>query len=183
MVLSRALELFRRTHIPSSPKTTFNVGVISGGTSVNSIPESVSMRVDIRSISSTEVDRLENALREALEQAIKGESPYRHNGHGPLLSYEMKLIGSRPAARLKSESRMLAAIQAVDGYLGNKSRIQRASTDANIPISMGYEAFAIGAGGSGGGAHTLNEWYDSSGRELGLRRILLTLLLLAGARE
>ncbi|MGE0406936.1 MAG: M20/M25/M40 family metallo-hydrolase, partial [Candidatus Korobacteraceae bacterium] len=183
MVLSRALELFRRTHIPSSPKTTFNVGVISGGTSVNSIPESVSMRVDIRSVSSTEVDRLERALRDALDQAIKGESPYsggRRNGN---LQYEMNLIGSRPAARLKTDSRMLTAIRAVDSFLGNKARMQRASTDANIPISLGYEAFAIGAGGSGGGAHTVQEWFDAGGREFGLKRILLTALMLAGVRE
>jgi tripeptide aminopeptidase len=183
MVLSRALELFRHTHIPSSPKTTFNVGVIGGGTSVNSIPESVSMRVDIRSVSSTEVDRLERALREALEQAIKGESPYVGGRRSGNLSYEMKLIGSRPAARLRPDSHMLAAIRAVDGFLGNKARMQRASTDANIPISLGYEAFAIGAGGSGGGAHTVHEWYDANGREFGLKRILLTALLLAGTGE
>jgi acetylornithine deacetylase/succinyl-diaminopimelate desuccinylase-like protein len=180
MVLARALEVFRRTHIPSSPKTTFNVGVISGGTSVNSIPESVSMRVDIRSVSSSEVDRLERALREALEQAIKGESPYVGGRRSGNLSYEMELIGSRPAARLRPDSHMLAAIRAVDGFLGNKARMQRASTDANIPISLGYEAFAIGAGGSGGGAHTIHEWYDANGREFGLKRILLTTLLLAG---
>jgi acetylornithine deacetylase/succinyl-diaminopimelate desuccinylase-like protein len=183
MVLSRALEIFRRTHIPASPKTTFNVGVISGGTSVNSIPESVSMRVDIRSVSSSEVDRLERALREALEQAIQGESPYIGGRRSGNLSYEMKLIGSRPAARLKADSQMLAAIRAVDAFLGNKARVQRASTDANIPISLGQEAVAIGAGGSGGGAHTLHEWYDATGREFGLKRILLTVLLLAGISE
>ncbi len=183
MVLSRALEIFRRTHIPSSPKTTFNVGVISGGTSVNSIPQSVSMRVDIRSVSSGEVDRLERALREALEQAIQSESPYIGGRRSGNLSYEMVLIGSRPAARLKPDSPMLAAVRAVDGFLGNKARVQRASTDANIPISLGYEALAIGAGGSGGGAHTLHEWYDASGREFGLQRILLAALLLGGSGE
>ena len=138
------------------------------------------MRVDIRSVSSSEVDRLERALREALEQAIKGESPYVGGRRSGNLSYEMELIGSRPAARLRPDSHMLAAIRAVDGFLGNKARMQRASTDANIPISLGYEAFAIGAGGSGGGAHTIHEWYDANGREFGLKRILLTTLLLAG---
>ena len=69
----------------------------------------------------------------------------------------------------------------MDAFLGNNAQIQRASTDANIPISLGLEAIAIGGGGTGGGAHTLQEWFDCKGRELGLKRILLTLLLLANA--
>src|SRR5581483_3362602 len=183
MVLADALEIFRRTPIPSTPKTTFNVGVISGGTSVNSIPESASMRVDIRSIASEQVERLERALRDALEQAVNEESRNAGGKRAAGLTYEMKLIGSRPAARLSPDSRMLAVIHAVDEFLGNKARVQRASTDANIPISLGHEALAIGAGGSGGGAHTIHEWYDATGRELGLKRILLTVLTLAGVRE
>ncbi len=183
MVLSRALEIFRRTPIPTTPKTTFNVGVISGGTSVNSIPESVSMRVDIRSISAEQVDRLERALREALESAVREESTFTGLMRNHDIGYEMKMIGSRPAARLKSDSHLLSTLHAVDGFLGNKARQQRASTDANIPISLGYEAFAIGAGGSGGGAHTVSEWYDAAGREIGLKRILLTTLLLAGMSD
>jgi hypothetical protein len=67
----------------------------------------------------------------------------------------------------------------VDAHLGNRAKVQRASTDANIPISLGREAVAIGAGGSGGGAHTLQEWFDTTGRELGLRRILLLVLAMA----
>ena len=67
--------------------------------------------------------------------------------------------------------------------IANTARLQRASTDANIPLSQGREAVAVGAGGTGGGAHTLQEWYDPTGRELGLRRILLALLTLAGAHE
>jgi hypothetical protein len=78
---------------------------------------------------------------------------------------------------------MLQVIRAVDAQLGNVAQIQRASTDANIPLSLGREAVAIGGGGSGGGAHTLQEWFDSTGRDLGLKRILLTLLALAGVRE
>jgi di/tripeptidase len=89
------------------------------------------------------------------------------------------LIGNRPAAELKAQSRILAIVQAADQQLGNSSRLQRASTDANIPLSQGREAVAIGAGGSGGGAHTMHEWYDPSNRELGLKRILLTALAMA----
>jgi hypothetical protein len=78
---------------------------------------------------------------------------------------------------------VLKVIRAVDAELGNIAQIQRASTDANIPLSLGREAIALGAGGSGGGAHTLQEWFDCNGRDLGLRRILLTMLALAGVGE
>jgi di/tripeptidase len=74
-------------------------------------------------------------------------------------------------------------MQAVDAQLNNNSRIQRASTDANIPISMGLEAVSIGTGGTGGGAHSLNEWYDPTNRDAGLKRVLLAVLTLAGVAE
>jgi tripeptide aminopeptidase len=96
------------------------------------------------------------------------------------LSLEIVLIGNRPAGELDPNSRILQAIRAVDSFLGNSAHVQRASTDANIPLSIGREAIAIGGGGSGGGAHTLQEWFECNGRELGLKRILLTLLVLAG---
>jgi hypothetical protein len=67
--------------------------------------------------------------------------------------------------------------------LGNKARVHRASTDANIPLSLGGEAISIGAGGTGGGAHTMQEWYDPAGRDVGLKRVLLTVLALAGVPE
>jgi tripeptide aminopeptidase len=186
VALARAIQSFSQVSIPSLPKTTFNIGVIRGGTSVNSIPESVSMRVDIRSTSMAEMERLEAALRYALERAVLDEteaselriaSPRRFSG----LSHEIIPIGSRPAGELEPGARILQVIRAVDGHLGNTAQIQRASTDANIPLSLGREAIAIGGGGSGGGAHTLQEWFDCNGRELGLKRILLTLLALAGA--
>jgi tripeptide aminopeptidase len=188
LVLARTIQTFSQTSLPSSPKTTFNVGVIRGGTSVNSIPESASMRVDIRSTSMAEMERLEAALRRALEQAIEAESDAsdrrtssQRRASG--LSYEIVPIGNRPAGELDANARILKVIRAVDAHLGNAAQIQRASTDANIPLSLGREAIAIGGGGVGGGAHTLQEWFDCSGRELGLKRIFLTLLALAGVSE
>jgi tripeptide aminopeptidase len=71
-------------------------------------------------------------------------------------------------------------LRAADEFVGNHSRLERSSTDANIPLSMGIDAIAIGAGGNGGGAHSLQEWYDPVGRETGLKRALLTLLEVAG---
>ncbi len=93
----------------------------------------------------------------------------------------MVVIGDRPGGELDSNARILQIARAVDAHLGNNAHVQRASTDANIPISMGREAIAIGAGGSGGGAHTLQEWFDTTGRELALQRILLIVLCLAEA--
>ncbi len=186
MVLARAIRSFAQTPVPSSPKTTFNIGVIRGGTSVNSIPESASMRVDIRSTSMVEMQRLEHALRASIDQAVEEES--RMSGSRSQrrtfgLSSEVVVIGNRPAGELDGNARILQIVRAVDTHLGNVAQIQRASTDANIPLSLGREAIAIGGGGSGGGAHTLQEWFDCSGRELGLKRILLTILALAGAAE
>jgi tripeptide aminopeptidase len=191
LVLARAIQTFAQTPISPSPKTTFNIGVIRGGTSVNSIPQSASMRVDIRSTSVHEMERLERALRLALERAIEEESQAFEEGSqrrkaGPRnagLSTEVVPIGNRPAGELDSTARILRIIRAVDAHLGNSAQVQRASTDANIPLALGREAIAIGGGGSGGGAHTLQEWFDCNGRDLGLKRILLTLLALAGVSE
>ncbi len=186
LALSRAIELFSHTPVPASPKTTFNVGVIRGGTSVNSIPESASMRVDLRSTSMAEIDRLERAMRDSLDRAIAAEN-YTAAQHGvrkpQRVQSEVVEIGNRPAGELARESRLFKVIHAVDSQLGNAAQVQRASTDANIPLSLGREAIAIGGGGAGGGAHTLQEWFDCNGRELGLRRILLTMLTLSGAGE
>src|ERR1019366_1017886 len=186
IALSRAIEVFSQTPVPASPKTTFNVGVIRGGTSVNSIPESASMRGDLRSTSMAEIDRLERALRIALDQAVASENRAvaQHGTRRPqVIQSEVVEIGNRPAGELAPEARLLKVIRAVDAQLGNTAQVQRASTDANIPLSLGREAIAIGAGGSGGGAHTLQEWFDCNGRELGLRRILLTMLTLSGVGE
>jgi tripeptide aminopeptidase len=183
VTLARAIDLFSRTPIPSSPpRSAFNIGAISGGTSVNSIPESASMKVDLRSSSPSDIDRLEKALRDALNKAVSDYHP-TPNHRFANLSYDATLIGNRPAATLKPEARITAVIRAVDVQLGIVSRVMCASTDANIPLSLGREAIAIGAGGAGGDAHTLHEWFDPANRELGLRRILLSALLLSGPSE
>ena len=124
-------------------------------------------------------------LRRAVEQAIAnetrtaaGRNPHRRQQE---LTAEVRVIGSRPAGELRQDSNLLRVVRAVDSHVGNTAQIQRASTDANVPLSLGREAIAIGAGGKGGGAHTLQEWFDPTARELGLYRILLIVLALAGA--
>ena len=180
VALARVIDRFTRVPVPRAPKTTYNIGIISGGTSVNSIPESATMRVDTRSASLEELDRLERALHEAVDEVIPELTGRKRQ---ELLTAEVRIIGNRPAADLPAESQLLKAIRAVDAQLNNTARIQRASTDANVPLSLGREALAIGAGGSGGGAHTIHEWYDPAGRDLGLKRILLLTLALTGVSE
>ena len=186
VVLARAIYAFAQTPVPSSPKTTFNIGVIRGGTSVNSIPESASMRVDIRSTSMAEMERLEANLRFAIDAAIEETQANTRTNlakHPHKLDAEIIAIGNRPAGELDANARVLKIIRGVDAHIGNTSQVQRASTDANVPLSLGREAIAIGGGGTGGGAHTLQEWFDCNGRELGLKRILLSLLALTGVSE
>jgi acetylornithine deacetylase/succinyl-diaminopimelate desuccinylase-like protein len=183
VILAQAIDLFARSPVPQEPKTTFNIGVIEGGTSVNTIPETASMKVDMRSASAAELDRLEKSLRESLARATGDLRAAGGEGRRMgSVSYELKIIGERPAADLPPDARILEVMRAVDAHLRIASRSQRASTDANIPLSLGHEAVAIGAGGSGGGAHTLHEWYDPANREIGLRRILLALLALTGVQ-
>lgn len=180
VALARIIDRFSQTSVPAAPKTTFNIGIIHGGTSVNSIPESATMRVDTRSASVEQLDRLERALREAVKQGASDTSGRKKQS---ALSAEVRVIGDRPAADLPTDAHLLKIIRAVDAQLNNTARIQRASTDANIPLSLGREAIAIGSGGGGGGAHTMNEWYDPAGRELGLKRILLLTLSLCGVSD
>jgi tripeptide aminopeptidase len=182
VLLSRALARFSEGEVPESPRTTFNIGVIHGGTSVNSIPESATARVDLRSASKQELQRLEERLRECVHEAWSEEA-LSHRGGEPRVRFAIESIGDRPAAELPNDARILKVIRAVDAHLGIKSIPRLASTDANVPLSLGKEATTIGAGGDGGGAHTLREWFDCTNRDLGLKRILLTLLALTGVHE
>lgn len=182
--LGRGIARFVASKVPETPRTSFNIGEIEGGTSVNSIPSSAHMKVDLRSESETELATLEGQLRDAVKIGIDEEmSAARERGmagSASLLNLKINVLGVRPAGELSENSPLLAALTAADNQLGNRSRKERSSTDANIPLSMGIPAISIGAGGRSGGAHTLDEWYDPTGRELGLQRVALTVLTLAG---
>ncbi|HET9839514.1 MAG TPA: M20/M25/M40 family metallo-hydrolase [Candidatus Angelobacter sp.] len=182
VLLSRALARFSEIPIPESPRTTFNIGVISGGTSVNSIPESATARVDLRSASMEELQKLEDRLRECVAEAWN-EAPLSYRAGESRVTLAIESIGDRPAAELPANSRVLQFVRAVDKHLRIESFPRLASTDANVPLSLGIEATTIGAGGDGGGAHTLREWFDCTHRDLGLKRILLVLLALTGVHE
>jgi tripeptide aminopeptidase len=178
--LVRGSVRFINTKVPVSPRTTFNLGQIEGGTSVNSIPFEAKLKVDLRSEDEDEITRMENALRDCIAAGVRDEMDNSRDRSRGKLEWKINLIGSRPGGDLPADSALLAALRSADDSVGNKSRNERSSTDANIPLSMGIEAIAIGAGGNGGGAHSLQEWYEPTGRELGLKRVLLTVLGVSG---
>jgi acetylornithine deacetylase/succinyl-diaminopimelate desuccinylase-like protein len=174
--MAAALAAVARTPLPEKPSTTLNLGTIHGGTSVNSIPESATASIDFRSTSPDELLRLEVALHRAVEDAVDQTNAaakqlaLRNRGS---LTYDITKIGDRPAAQLASDSPILETLRAVDRHLGISTDLRLGSTDANIPIALGIPSLSMGAGGDGGGAHTLSEWYSDKNREIGLRRILL----------
>ena len=183
--LAAALAGLMKTPIPEAPRTTMNLGTILGGTSVNSIPESAVATIDFRSTSTDELVRLEVALHRAVEDAVElANTDARSSAARGKLVFTISKIGDRPAAQLPDDSPALDALRAVDRRLEIKTTVRLGSTDANVPLSLQIPALSVGAGGEGGGAHTLGEWYSSKHRELGLKRaLLLTLAMLDWAAE
>jgi acetylornithine deacetylase/succinyl-diaminopimelate desuccinylase-like protein len=173
--LCRAVAMFAEARLDSGPKSSVNVGLIEGGSGVNAIAQSARAKVDIRSESNGRMDDLVELLNSSVETARDQEN---QRASGPRVTVKTREIGSRPAAALSENAPILQYVRAVDAHLGIRSRVDCSSTDANIPLSMGIPAVAIGAGGVGGGAHTSGEWYSPEGRDLGLKRILLTLLMM-----
>jgi acetylornithine deacetylase/succinyl-diaminopimelate desuccinylase-like protein len=175
--LARTIAYFTEHRFPGngSPRSSYNFGIIEGGTSINSIPSQARTKVDIRSESAAKIDEIAGLLTGAVERALESENDRATGGK---VTGKIKEIGSRPGGRLCDDAAILQYIRAVDAHLGIRSHLDCASTDANIPLSLGLPAISIGAGGQGGGAHTSQEWFHPEGRELGLKRILLTLLAL-----
>lgn len=173
--LCRAVALFSETRLDGGPKSAFNVGLIEGGSSINAIPQTARAKVDIRSEDNARMDGLVEVLTSAAERARDVENQRASSGR---VAMKMREIGSRPAAALPEGSPIVQYIRAVDAHLGIRSHLDTSSTDANIPLSLGIPAVAIGAGGAGGGAHTTQEWYRPEARDLGLKRLLLTFLLM-----
>jgi tripeptide aminopeptidase len=177
--LSRLITMFSEQQAndatPPGARTSFNFGIIEGGSSINSIPSMARAKLDIRSESSDRMDELVSLLTSSVEQALQIENKRASGGK---LTAKIREIGVRPGGRLPEDAPLLTFLHEVDSYLGIRSRLDCASTDANIPLSMGMTAVSIGAGGQGGGAHTASEWFHPEGRDLGLKRIFLTLCLL-----
>ena len=179
--IARAIALFTDKAVEvtfGDPRTTFNFGIIEGGSSINSIPSEARTKIDLRSEDGTRIDRLVAQLTSSVERAVELENALSNGGRA---SVRLREIGSRPSGALPDDAPILEYVRAVDAHLGIRSYLDCSSTDANVPLSMGLPALSIGAGGLGGGAHTHGEWYSPEGRETGLQRILLLLCMLLSA--
>lgn len=173
-LLARILAELSRVSLPELPRTTLSVGRIAGGTSINSIPSSAEALLDLRSTDPAHLqgtaDHILSLARASLAESNAALAPH------PAATLQVDLVGNRPAADLPADSPLLRTVAAVDRHLGLRTELRLGSTDANLPLSLGIPAIALGTGGTAGGIHTTAEWYDPSGREMALRRILLTLL-------
>jgi acetylornithine deacetylase/succinyl-diaminopimelate desuccinylase-like protein len=159
-------------------RCSYNFGIIEGGASVNSIPSSARAKLDLRSEDPALLEEIASLLTPAVERSLQHSN---RTGNGERLNAKIKELGSRPGGKLPEHSALLRTIEAVDSYLHIRARVDCASTDANVPLSLGMPAISIGAGGQGGGAHTPQEWYQPDRREIGLKRIFLVLAALASS--
>lgn len=170
--LARAVNLMTEAKLPRKPRTTLSVGVIHGGTSVNAIPSSARAKVDVRSLDDREIDRVSGIVEEAARMAVLAEN---RRANDRLTRFQIREIGSRPAAPELPRNPIADCFRAVDDHLRITSTFDCASTDANVPLAAGVPTVAVGSGGRGGNTHAPGEWYDPQGRELGLRRLILAL--------
>jgi len=177
--LGRAIARFASYPAPLAPRTSYNVGIIEGGSSVNAIPERASMLVDMRSVSSDEIGKLEAYLRRVVEVAAREENSQRSMS-GTSLTCEFEQVGDRPSGETPVNSSLVHAAIECSRALGIEPRLDCSSTDSNIPISLGIPAITLGVGGISSNCHSLTEWYEPTGRELGIKRLLLLTGALAG---
>ena len=178
--MGRAIAAISDFQVPALPKTTFNVGVVSGGTSVNTIPAAASLLMDMRSDSDSELEHLTQSFFHAVEQAVEDENR-RWPPQQPQVKAEIAVKGVRPAGTQPPDCPIVTAALEAARMLGIRAELRyESSTDANIPISLGIPAIAVGRGGREGGIHTVHEWFEPVEAWLGPQRDLLLLLLLAG---
>jgi acetylornithine deacetylase/succinyl-diaminopimelate desuccinylase-like protein len=188
--LGRAVEKIARFEAPKEPKTTFNVGRIEGGASVNAIADSAWMEVDLRSESAAELARIDAAFKRAVQTALEEENARTLSVPTlsvptlsvPTLSVEVKPVGQRPAGEQPAEAPIVQTALAADAVLGATSNLRASSTDSNLPISLGIPAITIGGGGQGNGAHSLDESFDTTDSHLGTQRALLIALGIVGVK-
>jgi acetylornithine deacetylase/succinyl-diaminopimelate desuccinylase-like protein len=165
--------------LPGEPRTTLSVGRIGGGMSVNSIPDSAWLEVDLRSTSADHLDRFERVIRELAQLAADEENARRALG-ARTLGITIERIGSRPCGETPAEHDLVRCAAEATRLVGREPELALASTDANAAIANGIPAIAIGAGGNGGDAHTLDEWFDNQHGRIGVARALTILVAAAG---
>ena len=177
--LGRAIAKIAELQTPAEPRTTFTVGTVSGGTSVNAIAAEARMAVDMRSNSTEELLKLEERLLGLVKEAVVDENKRWNTDK---ISVEIKMIGDRPAGIVAEDSPIVQASQRAITVLTRAPRVTFAgsSTDSNLAMSLGIPAVTIGGGGEGGNWHSRNEWYKPVDAWLGPQNALLTTLVLTG---
>ncbi|WP_438318048.1 M20/M25/M40 family metallo-hydrolase [Sporosarcina sp. FA9] len=180
--LGRAIAKVSSLETPTNPKTTFNVGLITGGTSVNSIAEVGEMIIDLRSNSQEELLNLEKQVIDIINLAADEEN--LRWGKLNVITVDIELVGNRPAGSQNPDAVIVQAAAAATSALGFEQTLDGASsTDSNVPISLGIPAVTLGGGGDAGGFHTLNEYYDPTDAFYGVQKIFLTLIGLVGLKD
>lgn len=162
----------------SGPRTSYNVGTLGGGTSVNSIPFEAWMEVDMRSESPASLEQVDAAFQRAIQQGLADANAVRRRGDE--LTADVELIGDRPSGEIAEDDSFVQRAVAVSRHLGIEPSLGRSSTDSNIPIARGIPALTIGGGGVGGAAHSLHEFFVNRDGPLGIQRALLIALAQAG---
>jgi tripeptide aminopeptidase len=175
--MGRAIAKIGNFEVPKNPKTTFNVGRVGGGTSVNAIPFECWMEVDMRSSDKGSLETLHTKYKAAVQQAIEEENR-RSSGHGTV-TVSNQLVGVRPAGTTPSDSAIVLTAMAVTKLFSGEGSLRESSTDSNVPMNLGIPALTIGGGGSGSGAHSLNESFNIKDSWLGTQRGLLLAVALA----
>jgi tripeptide aminopeptidase len=175
--LGRAIAGIADLKVPADPKTTFNVGRVGGGTSVNAIAFEAWMEVDMRSIDPSSLQALDSSFHAAVDQAVAAENA-RWNDKGRV-TVEKRLVGDRPAGQTSVTSPIVQAALSVSRALGLKSSLDEGSTDSNIAMSLGIPAITIDGGGRGTGAHALEETFDTTDSWQGTQRAVLLAIALA----
>ena len=159
--------------LPQNPKTTVNVGIISGGTSINTIPTEMHMDIDLRSESMESLKWLEDWVQRTLKESVS---------HHQTIETEIQLVGERPAGRLPADHPLLHMAIEANQTFGLQAKQEIGSTDSNIPFSLGIPAITMGVGGRSGKIHTPDEWYDVQGAEAGMKRTALLITQLLNSR-
>ncbi len=165
--------------LPRIPRTTLSVCRIGGGISINAIPEDAWLEIDLRCASAEVLTRCAAEVQQAVRLAVREENRRRSRG-SPALSFVVTVIGDRPCGEVPPEHGLVRLALDATRLIGRRPELSTASTDANVPISLGIPAIAIGAGGRGGAVHTPSEWYDNTDGTLGVARALTVLVGAAG---
>lgn len=180
--LGRAIAMISEIQVSENPKTTFNVGTINGGTSVNTIAASASMVLDMRSTSQEELLKLEEQIVGLFHQAAANEN-LRWNKVDSI-KVELELVGDRPAGSQSEDAIIVQSAMGAASVLGFEPELNNpSSTDSNVPIGLGIPAVTLGGGGNYGGCHTLQEFFDPKDAHFGVQKILLTILGLVGVHD